>query len=123
MGGSPLLGLASGGLLQVGRDPLVPYAAADLRSPWPRWATYVLHYTVLGRYIYAIGGNRDAARYSGINVRRVETSTYVISAGIGGRRRRLLRGVHRADVAAGRRRLRDVRDRRGRARRLLASRR
>jgi ribose transport system permease protein len=45
---------------------------------------YVLHYTVLGRYIYAIGGNRDAARYSGIDVRRVETLTYVISAGTAG---------------------------------------
>jgi ribose transport system permease protein len=45
---------------------------------------YVLHYTVLGRYIYAIGGNRDAARYSGINVNRVEVLTYAISAGSAG---------------------------------------
>jgi ribose transport system permease protein len=44
----------------------------------------VLHYTVLGRYIYAIGGNRDAARYSGINVNRVELLTYAISAGAAG---------------------------------------
>ena len=41
---------------------------------------YLLHFTVFGRYVYAIGGNRDAARYSGINVKRVETLTYVISA-------------------------------------------
>jgi ribose transport system permease protein len=47
-------------------------------------ATYVLHFTVFGRYVYAIGGNRDAAEYSGINVKQVEMSTYVISAGLGG---------------------------------------
>ena len=34
--------------------------------------------------MYAIGGNREAAEYSGINVKRVETMTYVISAGLGG---------------------------------------
>jgi ribose transport system permease protein len=45
---------------------------------------YVLHFTVFGRYVYAIGGNRDAAEYSGINVKRVETMTYVISAGLAG---------------------------------------
>ena len=44
----------------------------------------MLHFTVFGRYVYAIGGNRDAAEYSGINVKRVETLTYVISAGLGG---------------------------------------
>ena len=36
-------------------------------------AAYVLHFTVFGRYVYAIGGNRDAAEYSGIPVKRVET--------------------------------------------------
>jgi ribose transport system permease protein len=46
--------------------------------------TYLLHFTVFGRYIYAIGGNRDAAQYSGVPVRRVETLTYVISAGLAG---------------------------------------
>jgi ribose transport system permease protein len=33
---------------------------------------YLLHFTVFGRYVYAIGGNRDAAEYSGIPVKRVE---------------------------------------------------
>lgn len=47
-------------------------------------ATYLLHFTVFGRHVYAIGGNREAARYSGIPVRRVETLTYVISAGLAG---------------------------------------
>src|SRR5690606_12321271 len=42
------------------------------------------HFTVFGRHVYAIGGNRDAARYSGIPVKRVETLTYVISSGLAG---------------------------------------
>ena len=73
---------------------------------------------MFGRYVYAIGGNREAAEYSGIPVRRVETLTYVISAGLGGRGRGLLRGLHRADVAAGGHRLRALRDRGGGARRV-----
>jgi ribose transport system permease protein len=47
-------------------------------------ATYTLHFTVFGRYLYAIGGNREAAEYSGIAVQRVEASSYVISSGLGG---------------------------------------
>jgi ribose transport system permease protein len=47
-------------------------------------ATYLLHFTVFGRYIYAIGGSRNAAAYSGIPVKRVEATTYVISAGMAG---------------------------------------
>jgi ribose transport system permease protein len=47
-------------------------------------AIYLLHFTVFGRHLYAIGGNRDAAKYSGIPVKRVETLTYVLSAGLAG---------------------------------------
>lgn len=47
-------------------------------------AAFLLHSTVFGRYLYAIGGNREAARYSGIPVERMETSTYIISAGLAG---------------------------------------
>jgi ribose transport system permease protein len=47
-------------------------------------ATYLLHFSVFGRYLYAIGGSRDAAEYSGIPVKRVEMLTYVISAGCAG---------------------------------------
>jgi len=38
---------------------------------------YILNYTPLGRYIYAIGGNREAALLSGIPVRRVLTFVYI----------------------------------------------
>lgn len=83
MGDSPLLDLANGGLLQVGSDPLIPYPLILFLGAIAA-ATYVLHFTVFGRYVYAIGGNRDAALYSGINVKKVETTTYVVSAGLGG---------------------------------------
>ena len=53
---------------------------------------YLLGYVFLvrtrgGRYIYAIGGNRDSARLSGVKVRVYETLAYVICgllAGVGG---------------------------------------
>jgi len=80
---SPLLSLSNGGLFMVHGDPLVPYSVIILLLV-VIVASYVLHFTVFGRYVYAIGGNRDASEYSGIPVKRVETLTYVISAGLGG---------------------------------------
>ena len=41
------------------------------------WAT--LKYTPFGRYVYAVGGNVETARLSGIPVRRILLSVYVIS--------------------------------------------
>ncbi|HXJ23987.1 MAG TPA: ABC transporter permease [Polyangia bacterium] len=83
LGSSPLLGLANGGLFKVNGDPLLPYPLLIFLGVIAI-GSYVLHYTVLGRYVYAIGGNREAAAYSGINVRGVETTTYVVSAGLAG---------------------------------------
>jgi len=83
LGRSPLRDLANSGYLNVGGDPLLPYSLVMFLVVIGI-ATYVLHFTVFGRYVYAIGGNRDAAEYSGINVKRIETSTYVISAGLAG---------------------------------------
>ncbi|MER8734225.1 ABC transporter permease [Mesorhizobium sp. M1227] len=40
----------------------------------------VLTYTRFGRYVYMVGGNREAAEYSGINVKRVLAAVLVISA-------------------------------------------
>src|SRR4051812_13904840 len=60
MGDSSLLNLANGGLLHVGRDPMVAWPLI-IFGLVAALGAYVLHYTVLGRYIYAIGGNRDAA--------------------------------------------------------------
>jgi ribose transport system permease protein len=48
---------------------------------------FILTKTKMGRYIFAVGSNKEAARLSGVNVARWEMSAYVISglmAGIGG---------------------------------------
>jgi ribose transport system permease protein len=44
----------------------------------------VLHRSVYGRHLYAVGRNEEAARYSGVNSQIVIASTYVISAGLAG---------------------------------------
>lgn len=44
----------------------------------------VLHRSVYGRYLYAVGRNEDAARYSGINTRSVISGAYVIAGGLSG---------------------------------------
>jgi ribose transport system permease protein len=42
----------------------------------------VLHRSVYGRYLFAVGRNEAAARYSGINTSRVEAGAYIISGGM-----------------------------------------
>lgn len=44
----------------------------------------ILHRSVFGRHLFAVGKNEVAARYSGINTRRVIATTYVLSAGLAG---------------------------------------
>lgn len=44
----------------------------------------VLHRSVYGRYLFAVGRNEEAARYSGINSRRITTAAYVISGALAG---------------------------------------
>ena len=59
-----------------------------LGVPNPVWVLIVLtivfvlafRFTRWGRYLFAIGGNRDAAKLSGIPVEKVEVSAYVVSA-------------------------------------------
>ena len=48
---------------------------------------FVLHRSVYGRYLFAVGRNETAARYSGINSKKIIASAYIILgvlAGIGG---------------------------------------
>jgi ribose transport system permease protein len=80
---------------------LPPSTLHDLH--WSRWlglppnvwialavvvvAAPVLHYTVLGRYTYAIGSNERAARLCGVRVERWKTACYLIAglcAGLAG---------------------------------------
>ena len=68
---------------------------SSLGVPNPVWlmillyviAHVVMSQTVFGRYVYAIGGNKEAARLSGVPVKRVLLAVYTISgalAGLGG---------------------------------------
>ena len=40
---------------------------------------FVLHRSIYGRYLFAVGRNEEAARFSGINTRRVVASSYVLA--------------------------------------------
>jgi ribose transport system permease protein len=43
-----------------------------------------LHRSVYGRYLYAVGRNEEAARFSGINSRAIIASAYVVSMALAG---------------------------------------
>jgi ribose transport system permease protein len=75
--------LSDSGLLYWHGDPLIGYPVLIFLAAI-LIGGYLLHFTVFGRYVYAIGGNRDAAEYSGIPVKRIETLAYVISAALAG---------------------------------------
>lgn len=75
-----LSNLATGSLLQI---PM-PFILLIIISA-VMWV--VLHRSVYGRYLFAVGRNEEAARYSGISSRAVVASAYVLSgllAGIAG---------------------------------------
>jgi ribose transport system permease protein len=60
-------------------------------------AHFILRYTRFGRYIYMTGGNREAARVSGVNTRLVVTAVFCIAgltSGFGG-----MLGIGRLGVA------------------------
>jgi D-xylose transport system permease protein len=44
--------------------------------------TFVLTRTRFGRHLYAVGGNAEAARRAGINVRRIKITAFVICSGM-----------------------------------------
>lgn len=44
----------------------------------------VLHRSVYGRYLFAVGRNEEASRYSGINARYIIASAYVVSGALAG---------------------------------------
>ncbi len=86
-GGGPISGFDEGyrwwGQGYIGQVPVpvVIFAVAAIIA----WV--VLRYTRFGRNVYAVGGNPEAARLSGLNVDRITLSVYVIigfMAGLGG---------------------------------------
>ncbi|REC98959.1 ABC transporter permease [Ectopseudomonas oleovorans] len=71
------LALGTGKLGPIGM-PIVIFAIVVL------FFWLVLKYTTYGRYVYAVGGNEKSARTSGIGVRKVTFSVYVISGLLAG---------------------------------------
>ncbi len=64
----------------------------------------VLHKTVFGRYVYAVGANEAAARYAGIPVDRVKIAVFALSGlmmGVGALLMVSRLGVARYDLAIG----------------------
>lgn len=70
---------------------LVPDAFRELgRQPWiiiimlvvVLFAHFFLNYTKHGRYMYAVGGNSEAAKLSGIPVKKYKILAYLMSAGL-----------------------------------------
>ena len=55
-------------------------------SCWPRSSStaVLLHLTRFGQHLYAIGGNREAARYTGIPLARNEIAVYVVCSLLAG---------------------------------------
>jgi D-xylose transport system permease protein len=56
--------------------PVFVYIVLGVLAMW----MFLLHRTRYGRYIYAIGGNAEAARRAGINVGRIRTIAFVLAA-------------------------------------------
>jgi len=45
---------------------------------------FLIHFTVFGRHLFAVGGNEQAARFSGVPVDRVKTLAYILAATLTG---------------------------------------
>jgi D-xylose transport system permease protein len=63
--------------------------------------TYLTNNTRFGRYIYAVGGNREAARLSGINVQSVTLKTFALMGLLAGVAGVILTGYVAAGTTSG----------------------
>ena len=79
LGGAILLSLvyASGGQMTL-QKPIL-YMAAFTSIVW-----FVLNFTTIGRRVYAVGGNAEAARLSGINVNLYRLGCFVLCSATAG---------------------------------------
>ncbi len=74
----------------------------------------LLHRSVYGRWLYAVGKNEEAARFSGISTQIVIATAYIISGGLAGVSTVLVRVLHQLGVSEFvRKLLRALRDRGG----------
>lgn len=56
----------------------IPYVVIVVLAVLGAW-TFLLSRTRFGRYLYAIGGNVEAARRAGVNIARVKTTAFALS--------------------------------------------
>ena len=87
IGAVVLLGAVATYLLTQDRSPgLVPISGVPYVVPIVLvllvLGTYLLDRTRFGRHVYAVGGNREAARRAGIDVVRIRASVFVISSAL-----------------------------------------
>jgi len=81
-----LVGVVAAAFVTVGicnRDRGVPFVLLLIVAMLLLW-TFVAKRTTFGRHVYAVGGNAEAARRSGINVARVRVIVFMISSGMAG---------------------------------------
>lgn len=75
-GNAPARTLLSDSFLNIGRAPLIIIIMLVCV-----FAAYIfLEYTKYGRYMYAMGGNKQAARLSGINVKKIRYLAGILTA-------------------------------------------
>src|SRR5581483_12288529 len=67
--------VAVGGVAICNRDRGVPFAGLLVVAMIVFW-TYVATRTTFGRHVYAVGGNTEAARRAGINIRFVKIAVF-----------------------------------------------
>jgi ribose transport system permease protein len=72
-----LRNLVTGGLLGIPMPFVLLLVVGGLM-----WVA--LHRSIYGRYLFAVGRNEEAARYSGVDVRRTVASAYVLSGALAG---------------------------------------
>lgn len=74
----------------LGKDFAFIGAGSFIGIPVPVWialvvvltAVFITQKTKLGRYIYAIGGNEQAAKLSGINIKKVKMNVYAMAGAL-----------------------------------------
>ncbi len=76
----PTLEWLTAGRTDVFGFPLPHTVVAIVVVAFVAWI--VLHRSVFGRYLYAVGKNEEAARYSGISSDRVIVSSYIVCGGL-----------------------------------------
>ena len=78
--------LAGGAVWYANQDRGVPTSAVIVLILLLGWS-FIANRTKFGRYVYAVGGNPEAARRAGIDVDRIRIAVFMISsfmAGVGG---------------------------------------